>query len=75
MLPGGMGRLSLVIIAVVLSACDESDPATSEHCVQLRMRFIEAKFHRDRAAELGAVVSHIDVMLAQLQNQNWQCFK
>ena len=70
-----MGRLLLAIVAVFLFACDESDPSTSEHCVMVRMRFIEAKFHRDRAAELGAVVSHIDVMLARLQNENWACFR
>ena len=75
MLPGGMARLLLVILAAVMVGCDEEDPATSEHCVMVRMRFLEAKFHRDRAASLGANVSALDVQLAQLQSLNWQCFR
>lgn len=70
-----MGRLLLAIVAVFLFACDESDPSTSEHCVKVRMQYIEVKYHRDQAAKYGQPVGDIDVGLARLQNENWQCFK
>lgn len=70
----------LVVLALYLTACDESDPSTSEHCVEIRMRYIEAKYHRDqvRTAEeaLGSAPDRsLDLALAKLQNENWACFK
>ena len=67
--------LRALVTAVLLCACDESDPSTSEHCVMVRMRWIEIRYARDRAAEVGVPTDISDRALAQLVNENWQCFK
>jgi hypothetical protein len=70
--------LLAVSLAAVLVGCDDEDPATSEHCVMVRMRYIEGKFWRDRLVGLGsqpAVVADADAGLARLQSENWQCFR
>lgn len=73
-----MGR-HLLILAVLLVGCDEEDPATSEHCVMVRMRFIEQRFRRDQVARNNptgpVVLSVLDAALARLQSENWQCFR
>jgi hypothetical protein len=76
-LPGGMGRLSLAIIAVLLVGCDEEDPATSEHCVMTRMRAIEIAHNHDELVRLGlhSTAATSRLVLAKLQNENWQCFR
>lgn len=77
MLPGRMGRLLLVIVAVLLSACDEeaSDPSTSQHCIMIRMQHINMVYWRNRSAEYGNPVGHVDAMIARFVSANWQCFK
>jgi hypothetical protein len=78
-LPGGMGRLSLAIVAVLLVGCDEEDPATSEHCVMTRMRVIDLRFWREQRASGGfASASSLaadDAAIARLMSTNWECFK
>ncbi len=75
MLPGGMGRLLLVILAAVLLGCDEEDPATSEHCVQVRMQHINMVYWRNRSADNGGNVTGVDAMIARFVSANWQCFR
>jgi hypothetical protein len=70
-----MGRHLLVILALCLTACDEDDPATSEHCVMVRMQHINMVYWRNRSAELGSPVGHVDAMIARFVSANWQCFR
>lgn len=69
----------LAALVLLLAACDEDDPATSEHCVMVRMQHIEMVFRRNQAVQAGptaaAVASVLDAGIARFVSANWQCFR
>ncbi|HXK20695.1 MAG TPA: hypothetical protein VNG33_22950 [Polyangiaceae bacterium] len=68
----------LVVLALCLTACDESDPATSEHCVAIRMQYLERRYLMEQGAANGAdpeLVRQAGLAIAKFQSENWQCFK
>lgn len=75
MIPRRMAFRFLLVAVALLTACDESDPATSQHCIEVRMRAIELAYVRTQNVRAGNDVLALDIVLAKLQNENWACFK
>lgn len=70
-----MGTRLLILLALLVSSCDEEDPSTSEHCIMVRMKAIELAYVREQNVRAGNDVLALDIVLARLQNENWQCFR
>jgi hypothetical protein len=66
---------SFLLAVALMAGCDESDPATSEHCVMVRMRAIELAYVRRQNVLAGNDVGALDIVLAKLRNENWTCFR
>lgn len=71
-----------LIVAATLLGCDESadpaDPATSPHCVTVRMKYLEDKFLIEQGAERGAdatVVASAQLELDKRKSREWACFR
>ena len=72
--------LRALVTAVLLCACDDApqDPSTSPECVDIRMRYITAKFYFEEGVRAGwspTMVSAQRAMLDRFVAANWQCFK
>lgn len=70
--------LRLLTMVMVLSACDESDPANSQGCVEARMAYIEWKYQVDNWERMGVrpqLIAAHRADIARFQSLNWQCFK
>lgn len=76
-LPRRQIRLLAALVAWALGAtgCDESDPATSQHCVMVRMKVVELQFWREQIRKGGYSTAEADLQIGRLQAQNFQCFK
>ena len=67
--------IRFLVLCAVVGACDESDPSTSQHCIEVRMRAIELAYVRVQNVRAGNDVVALDIVIAKLQNENWECFK
>lgn len=68
-----------LLLCAAVAACDEpQDPSTSPECVDIRARYITAKFHFEEGVRAGwspTMVSSQRAMLDRFVSANWQCFR